>query len=1136
MKRGCFLRQRDIPCRLSWVLLVFALCSTAHKGYSQEQKPSEPPAPKPSATVQAALVESNQFIKNKQFNEAVEAAERAITAAKAEKDVAGDALAYRSKALALEGLSQTDDAITAWQAAASAWEHAGDGPGMIEALSSVALLLAPKQPAQTDALFDRVFALARGESKRPLAAASAMHTAARRSNGSQYKDLPVRVWVVAIEVEAKVSPDSVNLSNALNGLASAAYERGDIGKAKEYFEQSLHLRQKITPDSALVAMSLNALGNVARKQGELEKAEQYYQDALTIRQKIVPGSLDVASSLNNIGGLRFEEGDLASAAQYFRQGLELRQKLVPDSLTVAESLHRLADVMSQQEDVAGAEEYYRQALAIRQKLAPDSLDVAASLNAMGSMERRQNRLDNAAQYYQQALAIRQKLMPDSLQVAQSLNDLGGLASGQGDLAKAESYHQQALAIRQKLSPGSLSVAASLNSLGNLAAKHGDLAKSEEYHQQALQISEKVSPNSLSVAGNLSVLGNSAAQQGDFVRASQYFEQGLLLRQKLVPNSLSAAQSLYSLSLATAQIGDTEKAEQLAQQAWELVRNHALVISGDEARQAFDRFAAHYADNLIQLQLALGKPDAAFATMEQSRAQALQELLMDKHILTNITDNAHWSEYESAVASRDEKERLLSQASAQVVRAKQELAALRKANFAPDAINRAQDDVSTAVKIKEEAESAYTQARVKVDGLWSDIRKNAPRAFTPPLPFEQAQAEVPKGALFAAFYTGPHETILFLLRAGCDCKNPLSAYSLPARRRDLRILVNKLRAQIAKPHNVEDAIAASRDLYNALFPADARPLLHSATRLIVSPDGPLWEVPFAALVTNSEAAPSYLGSEKAITYAQSLTLLAQSRHDAPKFASEHRAAALVVGNPLFARTAGLTSAGLQNKVLENKTTGESPSQGRGYLCFGEREPPLPLPGTEVEARKIAALYNSVPLLGKDATKEALREHIEAADVIHLATHGCTDPTRAMSSGLLLAAPGNGAGSDADNVLQAWEIHSRFKLKAELVVLSACDTGRGEAIAGEGLIGLTRALQYAGARSIVASLWTADDQSTLTLMVAFHRNLRKGLAKDEALRRAMASVREDPHSSHPYYWAAFYLTGDPDNPSLGEPSTH
>ena len=124
-----------------------------------------------------------------------------------------------------------------------------------------------------------------------------------------------------------------------------------------------------------------------------------------------------------------------------------------------------------------------------------------------------------------------------------------------------------------------------------------------------------------------------------------------------------------------------------------------------------------------------------------------------------------------------------------------------------------------------------------------------------------------------------------------------------------------------------------------------------------------------------------------------------------------------------------------------------------------------------------------------------------------------------------------GTNDDGVLQAWEIYSQLKLKAELVVLSACDTGRGQSVAGEGLIGLTRALQYAGARSVISSLWTADDQSTLTLMVAFHRNLRSGDAKDEALRRAMESVRNDRRSSHPYYWAAFYLTGDPDNPSLG-----
>ena len=103
-------------------------------------------------------------------------------------------------------------------------------------------------------------------------------------------------------------------------------------------------------------------------------------------------------------------------------------------------------------------------------------------------------------------------------------------------------------------------------------------------------------------------------------------------------------------------------------------------------------------------------------------------------------------------------------------------------------------------------------------------------------------------------------------------------------------------------------------------------------------------------------------------------------------------------------------------------------------------------------------------------------------------------------------------------------------AELVVLSACETGRGEQVTGEGIVGLVRALQYAGARAIVASQWQVADWSTAALMVAFHEKLRAGLAKDEALRQAMAQVQGKTATAHPYYWAAFFLTGDPQNSTL------
>jgi CHAT domain-containing protein len=114
---------------------------------------------------------------------------------------------------------------------------------------------------------------------------------------------------------------------------------------------------------------------------------------------------------------------------------------------------------------------------------------------------------------------------------------------------------------------------------------------------------------------------------------------------------------------------------------------------------------------------------------------------------------------------------------------------------------------------------------------------------------------------------------------------------------------------------------------------------------------------------------------------------------------------------------------------------------------------------------------------------------------------------------------------DGVLQAWEIGPSLPLHAELVVLSACETGRGEKVRGEGVIGLTRSLLGAGARSVVATQWRVADEAAASLMVSFHSNLRAGgVARDEALRRAMAEVESDRATRQPFFWAGFFLTGD------------
>jgi len=288
----------------------------------------------------------------------------------------------------------------------------------------------------------------------------------------------------------------------------------------------------------------------------------------------------------------------------------------------------------------------------------------------------------------------------------------------------------------------------------------------------------------------------------------------------------------------------------------------------------------------------------------------------------------------------------------------------------------------------------------------------------------------------------------------------------------------------------------------------------------------------------------LGAAKPMTYTPSLALFAQARSEPRRLPSGEKLSAVVVGNPVFNRRVLLASAKLSGPRQEAKREVASltsiASQGfgeRSYL-FLLGQPPQPLPETEHEAISVARLYGGTPLLGEQATEATLRRNIQTADVIHLATHGYLHPVRAMSSGVLLTVPEKEPGpgeTDNDGALQAWEIYSQLRLKAELVVLSGCETGRGQEVKGEGLIGLTRAFQYAGARSIVASQWKVADRSTAALMVAFHRSLRQGLPKDEALRQAMAHLRQRRATSDPYYWAPFILVGDSDNSVLATVGT-
>jgi CHAT domain-containing protein len=298
-------------------------------------------------------------------------------------------------------------------------------------------------------------------------------------------------------------------------------------------------------------------------------------------------------------------------------------------------------------------------------------------------------------------------------------------------------------------------------------------------------------------------------------------------------------------------------------------------------------------------------------------------------------------------------------------------------------------------------------------------------------------------------------------------------------------IGRFRERIAKrDFSVnEDA----RPLYDALLAPVSQSLSRRA-RLIVVPDGPLWNLPFQALRTNH----GYLIEDMAVSYAPSITAL--------------------------------------REILQLR----GPVQPRRLLAFGKTEfdpapaqalQPLPEAGAQV--RLITELYGrdrSAAYLDGEASESRFKAAAPLYTILHLATHGMLDEASPLYSYLVLSRDPHNARDDGR--LEAWEI-MHMKLTAELVVLAACETGRGRIAPGEGLIGAMWAFFAAGARAIVVSQFRVESKSADTLLVAFHRRLAAGSgSKAVELRAAAIELLHTPRYAHPYYWAGFILAGDSD----------
>jgi len=854
---------------------------------------------------------------------------------------------------------------------------------------------------------------------------------------------------------------------ALAGLGEACATDGDSRAAEQAFLDQREVAQRGWGDSLHLVSALMNLNGVYWVRGDYDRAEPCVDRAVAIAAAVAPGSLDLSRTLNNQGNLRWVRGDLAGAEAAYGRSLALKEALAPDSLTVASACNNLGVLSDERGDFEQAESYFHRALALRERLDPGGLVGAKTLNNLGYLASKRGLLDEAEVYYRRALAIREKVAPESPDTAASYGNLASLAEMRGDLEAAEAGWRRALELYRRKGSEGSDIPQCLSNLGRIAAERGDGDAALDLFRQAETLQERQLPGTLNLAETHHSMGLVLLEQGDLGGAEAALSRALAVRSTLAPGTLLEAETLAALAALQLRRGDGVAARQDLERAVGALEQQRGRLGG--GNQATESFSARGADIFRNLVALQAR------TGEGAAAFATLERFRARSLLEMLA--ARDLDFAADAPPELLRERKLLDHRYDALQA--DLASA-SASAAPTEVEALQAKLKEAALTRRELGERIRKASPRLAGLQEPA----------PLDLEGVQGVLPGGTLFLSYVSAADSTWLFALLDG-----RLEVFPIPVTRPALAREVRRLRHLIADPTSPPRALdGASRRLYGLLLAPARRPLSRAA-RVILCPDGPLHALPFAAL---RGPRGRYLVEEKPLSTVVSATVLAD-----------------LLERPRRG------SARLRLVAFGDPARGTDPGAG----------PPLPAAREEVRVLGVLLSGRSAIFVGAEATEEEVRRTGPSARYLHFACHGLLDGRFPLDSGLLLAEPPAGEAGRENGRLQAWEILQSLRLDADLVTLSACETGLGREMGGEGLVGLTRAFLYAGARSVVSSLWSVGDASTARLMESFYAHLEQGLPRDEALRAAQREILRGrgrgvsrPEESHPFHWAAFVLSGD------------
>jgi CHAT domain-containing protein/tetratricopeptide (TPR) repeat protein len=826
----------------------------------------------------------------------------------------------------------------------------------------------------------------------------------------------------------------------------------------------------------LLIQNLLARGQTHRARGDFDAALRCYQLGQAVAEKI-GDQAGMAGAWMYFGMLKATQGYPEQALPFQQKALALYAALglKRGEALVLEKLSRLYFAFG---DHQPAFDCAQKSLRLFEE-TNHRRGMVAALSVLADIYENQRNFQQALAYTERALAIAEEI-EDKVYIATSRHGVGFYHQELGDYERALEIYQELL--KQIEGFGDRVGAAAMRvQIGSVFAEQGRYAEALDYHRQALPEIETASETLVKINA-IRALVYDYLGLGKYAEALPLAERAVALSRQTA-NQFELWGALTDLGYCQLGLNRPLEARQAFDEAVSVIEKLRAQTAGgveEQVRYFENRLSAHH--GILSLLVRENRTREALVFAERAKARALLDVL--QHGRVGI-------QKAMTVAEQEQEHRL----KAEMIRLNTQLARAMQAD-APDA--------QQTGAIKSQLEKARLNYEAFQDSLYTAHPKvKVQRGQAPIINAEEMTALLPDAitALLEYVVTDDKLYLFAITKAAEKAEAEIKVYTLGIKRDELARQTEAFRRQLAS-RDLGFRASATK-LYDLLLkPAAAQ--LQGKTNLIIAPDDTLWDLPFQALLVGANR---FLIEDAAIAYTPSLTALREmTRRHKNQSADGASTTLLALGNPLVEKeTVNRAALTLRNGKLG------------------------PLPEAEQEVKALGRLYGvsqSKVYIGIEAREDRIKREAGQARILHFAAHGMLNNASPMYSHLALAQGGAGE----DGLLEAWEL-MQLDLKADLAVLSACETARGRIGAGEGMIGLSWAMFIAGVPSIVVSQWKVESAGTRDLMVSFHRALisqpeagKTKTTKTEALRQAALKLMKNAQTSHPFYWAGFVLVGD------------